>query len=143
MRIALGSDEENGQVELIERHLQAAGHSVSRVAVGHEWPDVGRLVAATVAAGSAELGVVCCYTGTGVAIAANKIPGARCALCVDAATAAGSRRWNDANVLALSLRLLSPELSREILDAFLSSEAEPGTAEAIASLESAAPSPAR
>ena len=57
-------------------------------------------------------GVVCCWTGTGVSIAANKVPGVRAALCTDAATASGARRWNDANVLALGLRLTSERVGR-------------------------------
>lgn len=61
---------------------------------------------------------MCCWTGTGASIAANKIAGIRAALCVDAATADGARRWNDANVLALSLRLTSDRLLEEILDAW-------------------------
>ncbi|MCW2958141.1 MAG: galactose isomerase, partial [Solirubrobacterales bacterium] len=71
-----------------------------------------------VAAGRAEQGVVCCWTGTGATIAANKVPGVRAALCGDAATAEGARRWNDANVLALSLRTVSEAVLAEILDAW-------------------------
>ena len=70
------------------------------------------------AAGSAEQGVVCCWTGTGASIAANKVAGIRAALCADAQTAAGARRWNDANVLALSLRTTSRAELEEILDAW-------------------------
>jgi ribose 5-phosphate isomerase B len=80
-------------------------------------------VGEAVAGGQAERGVVCCWTGTGVSIAANKVPGVRAALCTDAETARGARRWNDANVLAMGLRLTSPALAQEMLDAFL------GTAE--------------
>lgn len=66
---------------------------------------------------------MCCWTGTGASIAANKVPGVRAALCTDAYTADGARRWNDANVLALSLRLTSEPLLREILDAWFAAEA--------------------
>jgi ribose 5-phosphate isomerase B len=69
-----------------------------------------------------------CYTGTGVSIAANKVPGVRAALCVDAATASGARRWNDANVLALSIRLTTPDLAAEIVDAYFSTDPDPGEA---------------
>jgi ribose 5-phosphate isomerase B len=75
-----------------------------------------------VAGGQADLGVVCCWTGTGVAMAATKVPGARAALCTDAATASGARRWNDANVLAIGLRLTTATVGAELLDAFLASE---------------------
>ena len=70
-------------------------------------------------AGRADQAVVCCWTGTGASIAANKVPGVRAALCVDAYTAEGARKWNDANVLALSLRLTSRAQLGEILDAWL------------------------
>ncbi|HLI15896.1 MAG TPA: RpiB/LacA/LacB family sugar-phosphate isomerase [Acidimicrobiales bacterium] len=137
MRIALGSDEETPLVEHIARHLRAAGHSVERLAPGAAWPEVGRTVARAVVRGDADRGIVCCYTGTGVAIAANKVPGARAALCGDAATALGARRWNDANVLALSLRLTSEALASEVVDAFLEGEPDPAEAEAIARVEPA------
>jgi ribose 5-phosphate isomerase B len=74
--------------------------------------------------------VVCCWTGTGVSMAANKVPGVRAALCTDAETARGARRWNDANVLAFGLRLTSPEVAGEMLDAFLAADARPEADEA-------------
>ncbi len=77
-----------------------------------------------VAAGEADRGIVCCWTGTGVSIAANKVPGVRAALCTDAETARGARRWNDANVLALGLRLTTPATAVEMLDAFLRTEVD-------------------
>jgi ribose 5-phosphate isomerase B len=83
-------------------------------------------VGEAVAAGDADRGVVCCWTGTGVSIAANKVTGVRAALCTDAETARGARQWNDANVLALGLRLTSPTVAAEMLDAFLEGEPEPG-----------------
>jgi ribose 5-phosphate isomerase B len=123
MRIALGADDSTRVVDAIADLLRESGHEVSRFgrAAGDEeaWGDTGRRVAQSVAAGEHELGVVCCWTGTGVSIAANKVAGVRCALCVDAETARGARRWNDANVLALGLRLTSEEVAREILRAFL------------------------
>ena len=85
-------------------------------------------VARDVADGRAEQGIVCCWTGTGASIAANKLDGVRAALCLDAASAAGARRWNDANVLALSLRATSEAQLGEILDAWFAAEAS-GAAE--------------
>jgi ribose 5-phosphate isomerase B len=73
-----------------------------------------------VAGGEADEGVLFCYTGTGASIAANKVPGIRAALCGDAQTAEGARWWNDANVVVMSLRATSPEVAREILDAWFS-----------------------
>ncbi|PCN50949.1 galactose isomerase, partial [Candidatus Geothermarchaeota archaeon ex4572_27] len=84
------------------------------------WPDVAFEVAEAVAGGRFDYGVLICYTGTGVCIAANKVKGIRAALCFDAKTAEGARLWNDANVLALSARLLSEEVAKEIVDAWLS-----------------------
>jgi ribose 5-phosphate isomerase B len=86
---------------------------------GDPWPDVGRGVGEAVAGGTVDRGVVCCWTGTGVSMAANKVPGVRAALCTDGPTAEGARRWNDANVLALGLRLTSPTVADEMVDAFL------------------------
>jgi ribose 5-phosphate isomerase B len=122
MRIAFATDERSAICELIKADLTAAGHEVRVLGEGVAWPDAGRAVGEEVASGRAERGVVCCWTGTGVSIAANKVPGVRAALCTDAETARGARRWNGANVLALGLRLTSAELAREMLDAFLTTE---------------------
>ena len=88
------------------------------------WPTVGRRVGEAVAGGDADRGVVCCWTGTGVSMAANKVAGARAALCTDAETARGARRWNDANVLAFGLRSTTAAVAAELVDAFLSTEAD-------------------
>jgi ribose 5-phosphate isomerase B len=122
MRIGLGADAESAVVEAVERSLTAGGHEVVRVAPGARWADVGQAVGLAVAAGDVDRGVVCCWTGTGVSMAANKVDGVRAALCGDAETAAGARRWNDANVLALSLRLTTEAVAREIVEAFMAAE---------------------
>ena|SRR5581483_9275309 len=126
MRVALGSDMKGDLPEAIARWLAAHGHQVDlfgalRPGGGEEWPSVGRAVASAVAAGEADYGVLCCWTGTGVSIAANKVAGARAALCGDAATAAGAREWNDANVLCISLRATSLPVAEEILAAWFAS----------------------
>ena len=87
-----------------------------------EWAEVGRRVGEAVAGGATDTGVLFCWTGTGASIAANKVAGVRAALCTDAETAAGARRWNDANVLVMSLRLTSPQLAHEMLDAWFATE---------------------
>ena len=84
----------------------------------HLWPGVARAVAEAVASGAADEGLLFCWTGTGVSMAANKVPGIRAALCADAATARGARLWNNANVLCLSLRLTTAAGAAEILDAW-------------------------
>jgi ribose 5-phosphate isomerase B len=120
VRVALGSDEDTPLVAAVRAHLAEGGHDlVEPRPVGDPWPDVGRAVGAAVVAGAADVGVVCCWTGTGVSMAANKVPGVRAALCADAETARGARRWNDANVLALSNRSTTPAVAAEIVDAFL------------------------
>ena len=116
-------------------HLRRAGHDVDVVALPAPWPEVGREVGEAVAAGHADLGVVCCWTGTGVSIAANKVAGVRAALCGDGPTADGARKWNDANVLALSIRTTTDALAAEILDAFLSGHPDPDEAPVIARVE--------
>ena len=124
MRIAFGTDERTGVTDHIKQALAERGHEVVVVGEGDPWPDVGRGVGEAVAEGRADRGVVCCWTGTGVSMAANKVPGVRAALCTDGPTAEGARRWNDANVLALGLRLTSPTVADEMVDAFLATEVE-------------------
>lgn len=135
MRIAFGSDEEAPIVAAAVEHLRSAGHEVDLLAMSNPWPSVGRAVGEAVTRGRADMGIVCCWTGTGVSIAANKVAGVRAALCGDAPTASGARRWNDANVLALSLRTTTDALAMEIIDAFLSTEPDPAEADLISGLE--------
>ncbi|HWL43331.1 MAG TPA: RpiB/LacA/LacB family sugar-phosphate isomerase [Ilumatobacter sp.] len=135
MRIALGADASHPLVEAVRAWCRQAGHVVDVVADAAAWPEAGRLVGETVASGSAERGVVLCWTGTGVSIAANKVPGVRAALCADAETARGARRWNDANVLALSMRSTTAAVAEEILAAFFGTDdVDPAEAPNIARL---------
>lgn len=134
MRIVFGTDEETAVTEAAVDHLRSIGHEVTEIPVG-AWASVGRAVGEAVTSGDADLGVVSCWTGTGVSIAANKVPGVRAALCTDADTARGARRWNDANVLVFGLRLTSEALVRELLDAFLDDvEVDEGELDSIRSL---------
>lgn len=125
MRIAYGTDERTPATEALADHLRAAGHDLEVVADGLDWPDAGRLVGESVAGGRADRGVVWCWTGTGVVMAATKVDGVRAALCADAETARGARRWNDANVVGLSLRLTTGAVAAEVVDAFLSEAFDP------------------
>lgn len=136
MRIAFGTDEHTSVTAYAVHHLLSLGHAVDVVADPAVWPEAGRLVGEAVASGLADRGVVCCYTGTGVSIAANKVDGARAALCTDAETVRGARRWNDANVLAFGLRLTTESLARELIDAFLQEDIvlEPSEADNVAQL---------
>ena len=135
MRVAVGTDEVTPVTDAIEAHLVATGHDVVPAGHGDPWPDVGRGVGETVASGRADRGVVFCWTGTGVSIAANKVAGVRAALCTDAETARGARRWNDANVLAMGLRLTSQAAAIEMVDAFLATGPDDAEAATIARLE--------
>ena len=130
MRIAVAADERVGVAEGVVDELRARGHEpvlhgALRAGDRADWAWSAEAAARDVADGRADQAVVCCWTGTGASIAANKVPGIRAALCADAATAAGARRWNDANVLALSLRATSGPLLGEILDAWLATPASP------------------
>lgn len=125
MRIALAADERTGVAEAVAAELERRGHEVVRHGAlaaeeREDWAWASEAAARDVAAGRADQGVVCCWTGTGASIAANKVAGVRAALCADARTAEGARRWNDANVLALSLRTTSHAELGEILDAWFS-----------------------
>src|SRR5436190_23221117 len=135
MKIAVGSDERTPVTDSVVDHLRRAGLDVELHGplIGHpmDWVDVGREVGERVASGACQQGVLFCWTGTGVSIAANKVPGIRAALCGDAQTARGARLWNDANVLCLSLRATSETVGREILDAWLTAEPDGSEADNI------------
>jgi ribose 5-phosphate isomerase B len=141
MRIAVAADELTGVAESLPGELRRRGHEpiLHGAFVQDERPDwawASEQAARDVAEGRADQAVVACWTGTGASIAANKVSGIRAALCADAATADGARRWNDANVLALSLRLTSEASLGEILDAWFAgqSSADSGDVENIAHL---------
>ena len=128
MRIAVAADERTGVAEAVAAALRTRGHDVvehGALADGErdDWAWASEAAARDVAEGRADQAVVCCWTGTGASIAANKVPGVRAALCADAETARGARKWNDANVLALSLRRTSEPLLEEILDAWFDGQA--------------------
>lgn len=134
MRIAFGTDDPCSTTDALVAHLVAGGHEVIDCGSGVPWPEAGAAVATAVVTGRADLGVVSCHTGTGVTIAANKVAGARAALCTDAATARGARRWNDANVLAFGLRLTTATVACELADAFLATEVDESERATIARL---------
>jgi ribose 5-phosphate isomerase B len=130
LHIALGSDERSHLTDIVEEELRRRCHEVALVGPlngdDRPWPDVAATVAERVASGQSDEGVLFCWTGTGVSIAANKVPGVRAALCGDAETARGARAWNQANVLCMSLRGTSETVAREILNAWFSAEADAG-----------------
>lgn len=154
MRIAFAADDENDTTRAVLDLLRRRGDEVVRVpgdvsaaaggeAAGAEgasgsvaWPDLGAGVGRAVVSGAADVGIVMCWTGTGTAIAANKVPGVRAALAWDPWIARGARLWNDANVLAMSLKRLAPDVAVEVTEAFLAvEEADPEEGENIAALD--------
>lgn len=143
MKVVLGSDERTQLTDAVLEELRDRAHEVRVVGPPADnpgeaekaWAQVGLEVGEAVRRGDAETGVLFCWTGTGASIAANKVPGVRAALCADAATAAGARRFNDANVLVMSLRLTSVEVARELLDAWFATAPDPDEAVNIARLE--------
>jgi ribose 5-phosphate isomerase B len=127
MRISVSADELTGVAGLLAVELERRGHQTvvhGALSQGEreDWAWASEATARDVAEGRVEQGIVCCWTGTGASIAANKVDGVRAALCLDAQSAAGARRWNDANVLALSLRATSQAQLGEILDAWFAGQ---------------------
>jgi ribose 5-phosphate isomerase B len=118
MKFVVGADDEGDVADVVIDELRGRGHDVA-VLDREQWPDVARKVAEAVASGDADQGVVFCWTGTGTSMAANKVPGVRAALAWDPWIAEGARRWNDANVLVMSLKRTAPGTAREIVDAWL------------------------
>ena len=134
MKLSLGADERTLVVDFVLDELIRAGHSVTYYGPRSEdslpveenaWPNVARRVAEDVAAGRSQEGILFCWTGTGVSMAANKVRGIRAALCADAETARGARLWNNANVLCMSLRSTAQPVAKEILQAWFSTAYQP------------------
>ena len=129
MKLAVGSDERTHLTDAVVEEIKKRGHAVELFGPlnGESllWPDVAQQVAERVSQGQADQAILFCWTGTGVSMAANKVPGIRAALVQDAETAKGARLWNRANVLCMSLRATSDVVAKEILDAWFNTP--PGT----------------
>ncbi|MHB1323742.1 MAG: ribose 5-phosphate isomerase B [Coriobacteriia bacterium] len=131
MRIHLGADHAGFQMkEHVRRWLEALGHQVTDVGTHAEesvdYPDYAALVGTAVASGDADLGVLVCGTGLGMAIAANKVPGVRAVQASDPEMARMARLHNDANVISLPGRYVSPQRAEEVLGAFIGAVFEGG-----------------
>ena len=128
MKIAVGSDERTHLTDFVIEELKKRGIEIELhgplSGKNIQWAEVAQNVAERVSKGNCDQGILFCWTGTGVSMAANKVPGIRAALCADAETARGARKWNNANVLAMSLRLTSPIIAKEIIDAWFSASLE-------------------
>jgi ribose 5-phosphate isomerase B len=139
-RVIVGSDDlypcAREAVEYLKRKgFEVLTEGALKTGKPEPWPIVAHEVALYVSRGLVDFGILVCYTGTGVSIAANKLPGVRAALCNDPETARGARLWNDANILAMSGRLVTEILAREIIDAWLSiKQPDPSEQENIAKL---------
>ncbi len=132
MKIAVVSDELFPVNEFVVKELKQLGHEVvlfGAIKSGNNesWIAAGRAAAESISQGLCEEGIFFCWTGTGISIVANKIPGIRAALCTDEQTAAGARLWNRANVLALSNRLLTQDLAKKILAAWFNTAMDDGS----------------
>ena len=127
MKLAIGSDMDTYLTEVVKSVLLEKGHSLDiygamKTHKSEPWPNVAIKVAEQVASGDCDQAILFCWTGTGISLAANKVKGIRAALCNDAETAKGARMWNDANILAMSLRKVSEEVAKEILEAWFSTD---------------------
>ncbi len=129
VKIAIGSDERTHLTDVVIEAVRRQGHDITLFGplIGEEayWPAVAQQVAESVLFGVSDEGILFCWTGTGISLAANKVPGIRAALCADAETAKGARLWNKANVLCLSLRTTAEVVAHEILDAWFATEYQP------------------
>lgn len=129
MKIAIGSDERTHLTDSVIETVKAQGHEVLLFGplAGEEayWPAVAQETAETVTSGGADEAILFCWTGTGISLAANKVPGIRAALCADAETAKGARLWNKANVLCLSLRTTPEVIAKEIVEAWFDTDYQP------------------
>jgi len=127
--MAIGSDEKTRVTDVVTEYLQTKGIEVEPLGAltgqPMDWADAARAVGERVASGAADQGVLFCWTGTGTTIAANKVAGIRAALCHDAETARGARKWNDANIVVMSLRSTPEAVAREICDAWLEGKPDP------------------
>ena len=129
MKIAIGTDERRPVTDTVLQQLTELGHTPIPFGPMKKepatWTAVAQQVAEAVANGQADEGILFCWTGTGVSIAANKVPGIRAALCFDAETARGARLWNNANILCISMRLTTDIVAKEILDKWFATTYEP------------------
>jgi ribose 5-phosphate isomerase B len=131
MRLVIGSDHAGFALKgEVARHLRDAGHQVEDIGTFSEepvdYPPICADVARRVVRGEAHLGIVIGGSGQGEAIAANKVHGARAALCHDEYTSRLARRHNDANVLSLGARVVATELALDIVDVFLATPFDGG-----------------
>jgi len=128
MKLAVASDEKTHLTNRVVAFLKKKKHKL--ILLGDlvdrkkrwKWVNIGVEAAKKIVKGKADYGIIFCWSGTGISMAANKVKGARAALCWDAETASLARKWDDANILCMSLRTTSETVAKEIIEAFLSTE---------------------
>jgi ribose 5-phosphate isomerase B len=134
-RVAFGTDDRNECVTAVLEYLRSVAE-VEVVRPSGSWPEFSRIVGEKVVRGEADFGVLMCWTGTGTAMAANKVKGVRAAQAWDPWIAESARRWNDANVLALSLKRTAPDVAVDCVKAVLAvGESDPGERDTIALIQ--------
>ena len=129
--VSIGTDEHTSLVDAVAQYLEDKGFPY-RLYQPSPWPEIAEKIGKSVSSGESDEGILFCCTGTGVSLAANKVPRVRAVLCPDAATASGARKWNHANILVMGLSLTSPAVAREILDAWFSTPFEEEEVENVA-----------
>ncbi|MBI4126871.1 MAG: RpiB/LacA/LacB family sugar-phosphate isomerase [Deltaproteobacteria bacterium] len=122
MKLVVASDTKNHVTDAVIDDLKRRDHQLTLVgdlvAKNGKWAEIAKEAAKKVSSSEVGQGIFFCWSGTGICMAANKIPGARAALCWDAETARLARKWNDANILCMSLRFISETVAKEILEAW-------------------------
>jgi D-erythrulose 4-phosphate isomerase len=132
MKIALGGDSAGKPlIDVIEAHLKAKGqHVITNMSQSGFYADLSAKVAGAVIDGSADRAILCCGTGIGVCISANKVPGIRAALTHDTYSAERAAKSNNAQIITMGARVIGPELAKAIVDMWLASEFDPKGASA-------------
>jgi ribose 5-phosphate isomerase B len=127
MKIALGADSAGKPLlDVVEAHLRASGvHMVQNLSTTGFYADLSASVARAVADGKFDRAILCCGTGIGVCISANKVPGIRAALTHDTYSAVRAAKSNNAQIITMGARVIGPELAKAIVDAWLASDFDP------------------
>lgn len=126
MKIVVASDERTKLTDFVVDWLKSQGHTLILLGVlgdsiNDRWVEIGKKTGLLVSEGKVERGILFCWSGTGICMAANRIKGARAALCWDRQIARLARKWDNANILCLALVSIKEDEAKEIIDTFLSS----------------------
>jgi ribose 5-phosphate isomerase B len=136
MRIAFGAETDNAVSQAVKARLEELGHEVTVLDGASGWAGIGLAVGRDVATGRADRGVAFCGNGVGVTMGANKVIGARAALCGTPQVASDARRFTDANVLTLGLETVAPGTAAQIAEVFMTTESDSPETDQIEALNS-------